>query len=297
MKKNLFLNQALIILILLGLIWGSGYSIARFVMTHGVQPIGYSFWQCLGPAIILGILSLKHLRWDSQHIKFYFICGLIGIAIPNTNMYYVSSHLPAGLLAVIVNTVPVMIYPMAFIAKQEKFDILRLLGVLSAVLGILCLVMPKASLPHSNEFGYILMGLLTPFCFAIFTLFINPHRPKESNPLSLAAGMLITATLLLTPWVISTHGFYTFSGTSLNNTLIILEIVLSSIGYVLFFKLLRIAGPVYYSLVDGVVALTGLFWGWIIFKEHFGMFNLLAIFLILVGIVLVNSRIRLLKKP
>jgi drug/metabolite transporter (DMT)-like permease len=295
MKKKDFLNQALLILIVLGLIWGSGYSIARYVMTHGVHPIGYSFWQCLGPAIILGMLSFKKLKWDSQHIKFYFICGLVGIAIPNTNMYFVSSHLPAGLLAVVVNTVPVMIYPMALLVRQEKFEPLRLLGVLSAIIGILCLVIPKTTIPHVHEIGYILMGLITPFCFAFFTLFINPHRPSDSDPLSLAAGMLVTSTLLLTPLVMTTQGFYNFSGSHLNNGLIILEIILSSVGYVLFFKLLKIAGPVYYSLVDGVVALTGLFWGRILFKEHFELLNLLALFLIIIGIMLVNLRVRLTK--
>lgn len=285
---------ALSLLILLGFIWGSGYSIARYVMTHGVAPIGYSFWQCLGPAVLLGLLSWKDLIFDAKHLKFYFLCGLVGLAIPNTNMYYMSSHLPAGLLAVIVNTVPVMIYPLALLAKQEKFNKIRFVGVLSAVVGILCLVIPKAEFSHiaTTQIGYIFMALLTPFCFAFFTLFINPTRPKDSKPLSLAAGMLMTATLLLTPWVIKTHGFYDFSGGSINNSLILLEILLSSLGYVLFFTLLKIAGPVYYSLVDGVVAMTGLFWGKVVFKESFGLLSLMAIGLILLGIVLVNLRFK-----
>ncbi len=27
-------------------------------MTNGVPPLGYSFWQSLGPAIIIGVLAL-----------------------------------------------------------------------------------------------------------------------------------------------------------------------------------------------------------------------------------------------
>ena len=39
---------SVILLISLGLVWGSGYAIARFAVTNGVTPLGYTFWQCLG---------------------------------------------------------------------------------------------------------------------------------------------------------------------------------------------------------------------------------------------------------
>src|SRR5579863_9025259 len=98
----------LALLLLLGMIWGTGYSIARFAMTHGVNPLGYSFWQSVGPALLIGLLAYrrKHdITLSTAHYRYYFICGLTGIAIPNTNMYFAAPHLPAGLLAVIVNTV------------------------------------------------------------------------------------------------------------------------------------------------------------------------------------------------
>src|SRR5580704_18054035 len=108
------------LLLLLGFIWGTGYSIARFATTNGVPPLGYSFWQSLGPAILIGLLSRtgkSNIKISGPHLRYYLICGLTGIVIPNTNMYFASPHLPAGLLAVIVNTVPVMAYPIALLAR------------------------------------------------------------------------------------------------------------------------------------------------------------------------------------
>lgn len=284
-------TRPIVVLLALGLIWGSGYSIARYAMTHGVPAAGYTFWQSLGPALILGTISWKYLKFDKQHIIFYLICGLIGIAIPNTNMYFASAHLPAGLLALIVNTVPIMIYPLALISKQEKFQILRFVGVLIAVIGMMCLILPKANITGFHETHWLLLGLITPLCFAFFAVFINPLRPKDSNPLSLAAGMLMAATLILTPCVIATHTFYTpHWPMTLPDKIILLEIALSSLGYVLFFFLLRIAGPVYYSLVDGVVALTGLIWGRMIFDETFHFWTIISTILILSGIMIVTVR-------
>jgi len=204
-------------------------------------------------------------------------------------MYFAAPHLPAGLLALIVNTVPIMIYPLALLAKQERFQWFRLLAIIIAIAGLLCLILPKASFPDPQQASWVLWALITPLCFAIFATYINPRRPTRSSPLSLAAGMMAASTILLAPLVFTTHSFYPLTWPfSLPAWVIILEIVLSSLGYVLFFWLLKIAGPVYYSLVDGVVALTGLIWGMLLFGEHFNLWQGLAISLVLLAIALMT---------
>jgi drug/metabolite transporter (DMT)-like permease len=221
------------------------------------------------------------------------VCGLIGIALPNTNMYYAAARLPAGLLALLVNTVPIIIYPIALMAKQEKFDPKRLLGLFCAIAGIFCLILPKASFPDAHAALWVLMALLTPLCFALFAVFINPHRPTDSNSLSIAAGMMLVASVLVAPLVFRTHQFYPLHWPfSIPSWIILLEMVLSSLGYVLFLWLLKVAGPVYYSLVDGVVAVTGLLWGIALFNERFNGWHAVAVVLIFSGIAFMTLRQR-----
>lgn len=284
---------SLLLLFSLGIIWGSGYSIARLAISQGVPPVDYTLWQTIGPAIILSLLTYKNIKFNKSHLKFYIVCGLLGILIPNTNMYFASAHLPAGLLALIVNIVPIIIYPLALLTRQEKFHPWRFLGIILAVIGVLCLVLPKSSFSHSDTSLWFLWALLTPFCFALFALFINPNRPRDMSPLSLAAGMMCAASIMFLPYIIITHQFYTLHWPlHFTDKLILLEIGLSSIGYVIFFWLLKVAGPVYYSLVDGVVALTGLAWGKIIFQETLQPWMSLAVVLILSGIILVSIKKR-----
>src|SRR5579863_1337239 len=138
MKSNSI--KSFILLLLLGIIWGTGYSIARYATLNGVHPLGYSFWQSLGPAIFISLLaqfSHSRLKLNTPYLRYYLICGLTGIVIPNTNMYLAAPHLPAGLLAVIVNTVPIVAYPLALAARLETFNLLRLIGVMSAILGLM----------------------------------------------------------------------------------------------------------------------------------------------------------------
>jgi drug/metabolite transporter (DMT)-like permease len=282
------------LLLILGFTWGTGYSIARFAMTHGVNPLGYSFWQSLGPAILISLLVLAtrgKLKFSRAHCRYYFICGLTGIALPNTNMYFAAPHLPAGLLSVIVNTVPVMAYLMALAAGVEKFCWRRLLAVGIAICGLMLILIPETSLPSPHMIPWILSALLTPACFAFCSVYITRYRPADSNSLALAAGTLIFSSLLLSPLVLGTHNFYVLNF-PLNkpDTVILLEILLSSLGYVLFFKLLKIAGPVYYSFVDTIVAVTGLFWGYLIFSEQLNFWTGSAVGLILFSLILVSKR-------
>lgn len=286
--------NAIGLLLLLGFIWGTGYSIARFATTHDVPPLGYSFWQSLGPAILISLLAYMKkspLKLSASHIKYYLICGLTGIVIPNTNMYFASPHLPAGLLAVIVNTVPIIAYPLALFARVESFNIMRLAGILSAISGLMLIILPATSLPSPDMLPWVLSTLITPLSFAFCAIYISRYRPTEGDSLSLAAGTLIASTLLLLPFVVLSHHFYALHiPPTIPDLVILLEIILSSIGYILLFKLIKIAGPVYYSLVDTIVSLTGLFWGYMLFHEKLNQWTAPAVTLIILGLVLINIK-------
>ena len=283
--------KAVLLLILLGFIWGSGYSLAKFAMTNGVSPLGYSFWQALGPALILCIFCIvtKRTAWvNPRYWTYFLICGLIGIAIPNTNMYFIASHLTAGLLAVLVNTVPLLVYPLALLANQEKPDIWRFLALTIGVLGIMLII----GLPATGVYSkWTFLTLISPLSFALCSIYIGAKKASTLNALEAACGMLIAASLILTPLVIQQHAFFPLNTPfTMAKQVIILEIILSSVGYLLFFMLVRTAGPVFYSLTGGVVALTGLFWGYLIFVERPSETQGLATLLIILAISLLSWR-------
>lgn len=284
---------SLSILLLLGFIWGTGYSIARFATTHGVPALGYSFWQALGPAILIGLFSFRSankIKISVSHFRYYFISGLTGIVIPNTNMYFAAAHLPAGLLAVIVNTVPIIVYALAIFARIESFHWLRFGGILSALCGLMLIVMPQEGFATMSVNPWMISALITPISFAFCAIYISRFRPAQSDSLTLAAGTLVFAALFLVPLVYLTGNFYQLHfPLSAPDGVILLEIILSSLGYVLFFQLIKIAGPVYYSLVDTIVALTGLFWGFVLFHETLNERYMIAVILIFLALFLVTQ--------
>lgn len=280
---------ATLLLILLGVVWGSGFTLAKYAMTNGVPPLGYSFWQSIGPAIVLSLFCLIHYgrQWlNKGYWRFFLICGLTGIAIPNTNIYLIAEQLPAGMLALLVNTTPLFIYPLALLTHQERFNAQRLTALLLGMAGIFLIVAPAGITDLSY---YTMIALISPLAYAIGAIYIAGHQPSHLNALQAASGMLLATTLLLTPLVIQQHAFYPLTPPyDLAKGAIILEIVLSSLGYFLFFKLIRMAGAVYYSLTSGVVAITGLLWGLIIFGETLNPRQLAATGLVISAIFLLS---------
>lgn len=286
--------KAFILLISLGVIWGSGYVIAKYCVTHGVPPLGYSFWQSLGPAILLSIflgISRRKFPFKISYFRYYVVCGIFGIAFPNSLMYFTAQYLPAGLLAVLVNVVPIITYPIALAFMQEKWSWKRISAVIIGFIGIMMLVLPHAHFSGTHIVSWSLLLLLTPLSFAFCSVFISAYRPIPSNALSLACGMLIVSSIILLPIVLYFHKFYSFHfPLQTTDWLVLLEILLSSIGYVIFFRLIKIAGPVYYSIVGGVVSITGLIWGKVIFGEVYHWPIYLAVALILAGIALLSTK-------
>lgn len=285
------LIKSLSLLTLLGFIWGSGYSLAKYAMTHGVPPLGYAFWQALGPALLLSFICLfrkENQVFKRKHWPYFLVCGFIGIAIPNTNMYFIASHLPAGLLAVLVNTVPLVVYPLALLAGLEKVDGWRIVALLIGMLGIGLIIHPDTAGILSF---WSLLALISPLAFAACSIYIARFQPDKLSSVEAASGMLFAASLLLTPLVISQEAFYPLTPPyTLPKQVVLLEIGLSSLGYFIFFKLIRLAGPVFYSLTGGMVALTGLLWGYLLFSEKPSPIQGMAVFCVITAIFLLSWR-------
>lgn len=283
---------SLMLLLLLGFTWGSGYVIARLATLNGIAPLAYSFWQSVGPALfLLLVTALKRIKLPltRQHLRYYLICGLIGIALPNTNMYFAAPHLPSGLLAVIVNIAPILTYILALAIKQERFSLVRFAGVIAGIGGILLVVLPKATLPTAGEMPWVFLALASPLLFAACAVYINAQRPQDTSSLALSVGMLLSSVFFLLPSIVLHHDFYLPRiPFHLGDWMILLEIILSSCGYIIMFELLKRSDPVFYSLVSGIVLLTGLAWGRIIYHEQLNPTEIFGILLILLAIALIS---------
>ncbi len=286
MKNKLI---ALNLLLLLGIIWGSGFSLAKYVISHGVNFVIYTFWQTIGPGIILFIVA--YLKYNKvifqdfwQFKKQLFIVAILGILIPNTIMYYTASKLPAGILALIVNTVPLIIYPCALLFQEEKFNLLRFSGVFLGLFSLSSLFFPNTHWKNIS-ISTITLAMITPLCFSLTIIYINKNLTRL-NSLSCSTWMMLIAAMFLLP--INLYWYHNFTIIKINNflmSLIFLKIIVSAIGYFLLFILVKTAGSVYYSFTNCIVAITGIIWGYIIFNETINFHIIMIVLFMIIAII------------
>lgn len=278
------------LLFILGFIWGSAFAIARFVVSHGITPITYSFFIVFIPAIILLIYCyFRGYLGDlfRENFRCCLFAGLFGIVLPNTNKYWLATHLPSGVLALIVSITPFFIYPLALLFREEKFRLSRIIALSIGGVGMIILSY-QHGLVEANVNWWLLLALLTPLSYAISALYVARSTQKHTNIVLLTTGMLVCATLFLTPFIFTSE--FVMPHLMLNGVIlaIIAEIILVITGYIILFKVLQLSGAVNYSLVNGIVAISGIYWGHYFFHEYICTKIILAAICIFTGVILLN---------
>lgn len=278
---------ALILLIILGIDWASGYAIAGYCMTHGVNPYAYAFWQSFGPFVLLLVIQVlrRELWLEKSGVIYAILCGVFGIVIPNLLIYFAATHIPSGLLTVLANVSPIFTYPLALLFKDEKFSFMRLFLILIGFVGVALIVIPNQhdlSLELGNAWFYV--ALLIPLSYAFSAVYLSRFHPGTGSVLNYAMWMLMVSTLCVSALAVMNRGYYELRFNDFNSGLIVLEILFSTCGYVLLFLIMKMVGAVYYSLVNAIAAVTGVAYGYFIFGQQFSWLTFVAIAVILLAI-------------
>ncbi|MBT6828787.1 MAG: EamA family transporter, partial [Rhodospirillaceae bacterium] len=169
----------LILLFALGLGFGVSFTLNKLATTNGVPFIPYVFWQSAGAALLLVVaaLGLRQLpAVTGAHIRIYVVMALLNVAIPYLVLSYVAPKLPAGLLPIGLALVPGVIYLMALALRQERFGVLRFGGICLGLVGVLVILLPKASLPEPDMVGWLALSLVATLAFSLRAVLVPLMR-------------------------------------------------------------------------------------------------------------------------
>ena len=136
MKQRLWLVAVLIVL---GAAWGSTQPMMKIAVSDGYRHFGLIFWQFVFGALILGIILASRRRplpLGPKQLRLYVIIALIGTILPNSASYEAARHLPAGVLSILMSTVPMFVFPIALMMGTDRFDWLRLSGLIVGLIGV-----------------------------------------------------------------------------------------------------------------------------------------------------------------
>ncbi|MBT7292695.1 MAG: DMT family transporter [Rhodospirillaceae bacterium] len=282
----------LILLFALGLGFGVSFTLNKLATTNGVPFIPYVFWQSAGAALLLVVaaLGLRQLpAVTGAHIRIYVVMALLNVAIPYLVLSYVAPKLPAGLLPIGLALVPGVIYLMALALRQERFGMLRFGGICLGLIGVLLILLPKASLPEPDMVGWLALSLVATLAFSLRAVLVPLMRPPATTSLSLACGLLIAATIIMLAIMAASGEWWAFEGDfGIGHGATVAGMFNNALILVLIFTVIRMSGPVFFGAVNYISMLVGVALGMLVFGEQHSLWVWLAIALVLVGLYLVN---------
>lgn len=280
------------LLFVYAVVGGATFAVTKIALGAGVSPLSFATWQCAGAAgVMLVGCALRRLRipLTAPHAAYYALCGLVGVALPNVNMYAVLARIPAGTMALVVATVPLFTCCLSAFSGTERLSPRRLLGLLSGVAGALVLATPLAS--GSGPAGpiWIALAFATPLLYGASHVVVARYRPGDADAMALAAGMLVVAAGALAIAALSAGEMYALRWPlGPGEAAVLIQVAISSLCYLIFFRLVDLAGPLFFSQVGYLVTMTGMGWGVAVLGENYNAYALAAVGLVFVGLLLVT---------
>ncbi|WP_136442422.1 DMT family transporter [Pacificoceanicola onchidii] len=281
-------------LAVIGAAWGATQPLAKIAVSEGYRHFGLLFWQmALGTVILRMIMVVRgtKLSFRPEHCARYLGVALIGSVLPGMASYSAAAHLPAGVLSILLSSVPMLAFPVALALGLENFRVRRLLGLSLGMLGVSLLILPETSMPRAVQLVWVPIALLSSLCYALEGNLVAKFGRGGIGPVALLCGASLFGTIICLPLSLLTGQFIDPRGSwSAPDYALVASSVLHAGAYTGYVWLVGLAGSVFAVQVSYCVTLSGVFWAMVILGEGYGGWVWAALGLMLAGMALVQPR-------
>ena len=215
--------------------------------------------------------------------------GVVGIDVSYITLVYTAEKLSAGYVSILILFSPMLTYTLALLLRMEPLIRVRALGIAVGLAGAAILVLPEGSIPSEELRPIAMLAFITPLGYAAGYVLADIARPKDSDNVALAMGTMFAAAFgALIGCLIDNSFHQVWLDFGHIDILLILFIFSTSIAFIIFYSIIKMAGAVYLGQVGYLVTVFGVCWGILFFSEKPSVWLWLAAFLIAGGVALVN---------
>jgi drug/metabolite transporter (DMT)-like permease len=265
------------------LVWGVPYFFIKVAVDADVPP-AFVAWSrvALGAAVLLPMAwrrgALRGLggRWGP--VAAYAACEVV---VPFLLIAVGEQFVSSSLTAILIASMPLMVALLAVrFSPADKPTGLRLVGLFVGFAGVVALLGVDVA-GRSDELLGALLVLVATLGYATAPLIVD-RRLADLDPLGPIAASLGLATVVLAPVALASPPDGRPSAAALGS-LVVLGLVCTALGLVLFFRLVVEAGPSRAAVITYVNPLVALVLGVFILDERLGVVSLVGLLAILGG--------------
>lgn len=281
------------VLVLLGMGWGATQPLSKIVVSTGYQPLGIIFWQFVIGALLLTLIQIarrRPFRTDPPALFVYAVIAAIGTIIPNGASYMAYVHVPAGIMSILISTVPIMAFILALILRSDRFSAPRAVGLSLGLTGILLIIIPQGSMSGAATAGWILVALIAPMFYAFEANFVGSFGTAGLGAIQVLHGASILGAVLILPLAILTGQFIWPQSIGAPELSLTASSVIHALCYSTYVWLVGRAGSTFASQCSYLVTGFGVVWAMALLGETYSGWIWLALLLVVAGIFLVQPR-------
>lgn len=285
-----------LVLVLIGVGWGSTQPLGKIAAETGHPPFGLIFWQLVVCVAVLGALTLGRGKGLPRHraaLQFYVVIAFLGTLIPNYTFYLSVARLPAGVMSVIISTIPLISFPIALALGMDRFSPARVLGLLLGLSGVLMIVLPRTSLPDPAMVAFLPVAMIGPLFYALENTYVARHGLAGMDPVQAMFGASLAGLIFCLPlMLVMGQGMMLPLPPGRAEGALILSSALHALLYAGFVWLAARAGAVFAGQSSYFTTASGLVWAMILLGESFSPWVFAAAAAMLCGVALVQPRAR-----
>lgn len=288
-------------LLVTGAGWGLSIPLSKVAVSTGHQPFGLIFWQFVVVVTMLLLVTAARRRpvtLPRSQLGIFVVIAVCGALLPDVFYYMAAARMPAGVLAIVMSSVPIFSLPIALMMGNDRFSWIRTLGLLFGLFGIFLLFGPEASLPDRAMAAFVPIAVLAPVFYALEGNLVARMGTGALDPVQTLIGAALVGVVLSLPMAL-------FSGQWINpiRPWGVAEWALVGTGaihglvYSAYVWLVGRAGSVFAAQVSYLVTGFGVLWSMALLSERYSGYVWLAFAVMLVGIFLVQPRPRIALAP
>jgi drug/metabolite transporter (DMT)-like permease len=266
------MNRPLLLLLGTGAVLGLNFPLGKLAMAAGIEPALWAAVISLGAGLsmlIVASLAGRGPTASAPVLRYAIVSGLISYVVPNFLTFSAIPKIGSGLAAIMFALSPVMTALLSIALKVRPPSPLAIAGIALGLLGALVIIAARNANFSVGSGLWLTAALLIPVFLAIGNVYRTLAWPEGARPRKLAAATNLAAVppLLLIAFIQS--GTLDLAPLAAAPGLVALQVAVSTIMFLMFFRLQQIGGPAYLSQIGYVAAAVGVVIGVTYFGESY----------------------------
>ncbi len=283
-------------LLLLSVIWGGSFFFIE-VALGSVTPLTLVLARVgIAAAVLWAVLLARGARpaLPPRAARAFLVLALLNNVVPFAMFAFAQQAISSGLASILNATTPIWGVIVAYVwTADEKASPGKVAGVLLGFGGVAVMI-------GTDFLGQIGTGVLAQlaclvatFCYALAGVYARRFRAMHVPPVAVATGQLSASTLVMLPIVLLFEPPWLAAAPAPQAWLALaaLGILCTSLGYILYFRLIASAGATNGLLVTFLIPITAILLGALILGEQLEPRHFAGMALIGAGLAAIDGRL------